>query len=129
MTWQPADLHNFVNKNSLNIFKIRVNNINNSDKSGLYFGLSRSSYNFSKSPYDEEWNISCTHYNSKFNSFKREEINKGDIVTFIVDLNIGSLSVKKNDITLGTIYNIPKNEDLVPCVLNYYVGNEIEIIE
>ena len=109
----------------MNIFKIRVNNINNSDKSGLYFGLSRSSYNFSKSPYDEEWNISCndTHYNSKFNSFKREEINKGDIVTFIVDLNIGSLSVKKNDITIGKLSDIPTNEDLVPCVCNYFMEN------
>jgi hypothetical protein len=118
-------------KNEMNIFKIRVNKLN-SDKSGLCFGLAKASFNFSSSPYAEEWNISCKtpqYNNEKFESFKEEEINQGDIITFIVDLNNGSLTVKKNDITLGTLYNIPKNEDLVPCVCNYYVVNEIEIIE
>ena len=118
-------------KNEMNIFKIRVNNLK-SDKSGLCFGLAKASFNFSSSPYSEEWNISCKspqYNNEKFDSFKEEEINQGDIITFIVDLNNGSLTIKKNDITLGTLYNIPKNEDLVPCVCNYYVGNEIEIIE
>jgi hypothetical protein len=118
-------------KNEMNIFKIRVNKLN-SDKSGLCFGLAKASFNFSSSPYAEEWNISCKtpqYNNEKFESFKEEEINQGDIITFIVDLKNGSLTVKKNDITLGTLYNIPKNEDLVPCVCNYYVGNEIEIIE
>ena len=118
-------------KNAINIFKIRVNN-NLGDKSGLSFGISRYSANFSSSPYSEEWIINCygtgTH-NSKFKDFKNEPLNKGDIVTFIVDLNNGSLTVKKNDNILGTIYNIPKNVDLVPCVCNYYVGNEIEIID
>ena len=107
-----------------------MNNIH-SDKSGLYFGIAKVTTNFSSSPYDDDWNMSCacTQNNSKFKDFKSEKINAGDIVTFLVDLNNGSLSVKKNDITLGTLYNIPKNEDLVPCVSNYYVGNEIEIIE
>ena len=118
-------------KNATNIFKIRVNN-NLGNKSGLSFGISRSSAIFSSSPYSEEWIINCygtnTH-NSKFKDFKNEQLNKGDIVTFIVDLNNGSLSVKKNDIYLGTLYNIPKDEDLVPCCSNYYIGNEIEIIE
>ena len=112
--------------NSINIFKIRVNNIN-SDKSGLAFGISKVSSNFS---FNSDWNMSCCETNSyNFSSFKDERINKGDIVTFIVDLNNGSLSVKKNDISLGTLYNLQKNEDLVPCVSNYYIGNEIEIIE
>ena len=117
-------------KNSMNIFKIRVNNIH-SDKSGLYFGIAKVTTNFSSCHYNDDWNMSCscTQYNSKFKDFKSEQINAGDIVTFLVDLNNGSLSVKKNDITLGTLYNIPKNEDLVPCVCNFYVGNEIEIIE
>ena len=117
-------------KNSINIFKIRVNNIN-SDKSGLYFGIARASTNFSSCPFNEEWNISCsnTTNNSKFKSFKYSQINKDDIITFIVDLNKGTLEVKKNDESLGKLSDIPKNEDLVPCVCNYYVGNEIEIIE
>ena len=117
-------------KNSINIFKIKVNNIHK-DKNGLYFGIARSSFNFSSSPYDEEWNISCnnTINNSKFKSFKYSEINKNNIVTFIVDLNDGTLEVRKNDNSLGKLKDIPKNEDLVPCVCNYYVGNEIEIIE
>ena len=117
-------------KNSINIFKIKVNNIHK-DKNGLYFGIARSSFNFSSSPYDEEWNISCnnTINNSKFKSFKYSEINKNNIVTFIVDLNDGTLEVRKNDDSLGKLKDIPKNEDLVPCVCNYYVGNEIEIIE
>ena len=118
-----------LNKNSINIFKIRANNVNN-DKSGLYFGLSRASFIFSSLPYKEEWNISCSSSCSpKLQSLKIEDINNGDIITFIVDLIHGSLSVKKNNNNLGTIYDIPKNEDLVPCVCNYYVGNEIEIIE
>ena len=95
-------------KNTMNIFKIRVNNIN-SDKSGLSFGLARVSCNFSSDNlYCEEWNFNCSYfyYNSKLKSFKNEEINKDDIITFIVDLNNGSLSVKKNDNNLGTIYYI-----------------------
>ena len=118
-------------KNAINIFKIRVNNINR-DKSGLSIGLARTSCNFSDSYlYKNEWNFNCYNFylNSKLKSFKNEKINKDDILTFIVDLINGSLSVKKNDNNLGTIYDIPKNEDLVPCVCNYYVGNEIEIIE
>ena len=117
-------------KNSINIFKIRVNN-NNSDKSGLCFGIARTSTNFSIYPYNEEWNIRCDSItsNSKFKSFKSSEINKDDIITFIVDLNNGTLEVKQNDESLGKLKDIPKNEDLVPCVCNYYEGNEIEIIE
>ena len=45
-------------KKSINIFKIRVNNIY-SDKSGLYFGIVKTSNIFSSSPYDDNWNISC----------------------------------------------------------------------
>ena len=117
-------------KNSINIFKIRVNN-NNSDKSGLCFGIARDSTNFSSCPFNEEWNIRCDSItsNSKFKSFKSSQINKDDIITFIVDLSNGTLEVKKNDESLGKLNDIPKNEDLVPCVCNYYVGNEIEIIE
>ena len=113
----------------MNYFKIRVNNIND-DLSGLSFGLARASCNFSSSNlYEKEWNFNCTnfHYNSKLKAFKNEKVNKND--TFIVDLKNGSLSMKKNDNNLGTIYDIPTNEDLVPCVCNYYIGNEIEIID
>ena len=112
--------------NSINIFKIRVNNIN-SDKSGLTFGISKVSSNFS---YDSDWNMSCSGTNRRnFSSFKFETINKGDIVTFIVDLKDGTLEVKKNDESLGKLNNIPKNEDFVPTVCSYYVNDEIEIIE
>lgn len=115
-------------KNSINIFKIRVNEIN-SDKSGLSFGISRASSSFS---YDNNWNINCDNtssYNKNLNSFKSTKINKGDIITFIVNLKDGSLEVKKNDEVLGKLNNIPKNEDLVPTVCNYYINNEIEIID
>ena len=116
-------------KNALNIFKIRVNNIN-SDKSGLCFGIEKASSNSTLPSNDEEWNMSCINTSKyKYKDFKKETINKGDIVTFIVDLNKGSLSVKKNDVSLGVLYDIPKNEDLVPCVFSYYEGDEIEIIE
>ena len=117
-------------KNSINIFKIKVNKINN-DKSGLYFGLKKVSTIFNSSPFNQDWNLSCdnTNNNSKFRSLIKEEINAGDIVTFIVDLIKGSLLIKKNEFTLGTIYDIPKNEDLVPCVCIYYIGNEVEIID
>ena len=117
-------------KNSINIFKIKVNKINN-DKSGLYFGLKKVSTIFNSSPFNQDWNLSCynTNNNSKFRSLIKDEINAGDIITFIVDLIKGSLLIKKNEFTLGTIYNIPKNEDLVPCVCIYYIGNEVEIID
>ena len=115
-----------LNKNSINIFKIRVNEIH-SDKSGLAFGISRASSSFS---YDNNWNMCCNNSSYYiFKSFKKTTINKGDIVTFIVDLKIGSLEVKKNNEVLGKLNDIPTNEDLVPTVCNYYVGNEIEIIE
>ena len=107
-----------------------MNNIN-SDKSGLCFGIAKASTIFSLCPFEDDWNISCknTTNNVKFRTFVRQEFNKGDIATFIVDLLYGTLEVKKNDISLGKINNIPTNEDLVPCVCNFYVGNEIEIIE
>ena len=115
-------------KNAINIFKIRVNNIN-SDKTGLLFEIEKASANSTKPSY-EEWNMSCFNTSLyKYQNFKKEKINKGDIVTFIVDLNKGSLSVKKNDISLGVLYDIPKNEDLVPSVLIFYEGDEIEIID
>ena len=113
-------------KNSINIFKIRVNEIN-SDKSGLTFGISRASSSFS---YNNNWNMMCNSTSAyNFNSFKSTTINKGDIITFIVNLKDGSLEVKKNDEVLGKLNDIPKNEDLVPTVCNYYIDNEIEIID
>ena len=113
-------------KNSINIFKIRVNEIN-SDKSGLAFGISRASSSFS---YNNNWNMSCHDTSShNFKSFKSTQINKGDIIIFIVNLKDGSLEVKKNDEVLGKLNDIPKNEDLVPTVCNYYINNEIEIID
>ena len=118
-------------KNAINIFKITVNNINN-DKSGLSIGIAITSCNFSDANlYFNEWNFNCKNYeiNSKLKSFKNEIIYKDDIITFVVDLINGSLSVKKNDKYLGIIYDISKNEDLVHSVCNYFVGNEIEIIE
>ena len=118
-------------KNAINVFKIKVNNIN-SDKSGLSFGIVKKSSVSSSNLYENDWNINCTGVatiNSKFESFKNEAINKDDIVTFIVDLKNGNLEVKKNDISLGKLDGIPLDEDLVPCVCNYYVDNEIEIVE
>ncbi len=116
-------------KNYINIFKIRVNEINN-DKSGLAFGISRASSSFT---YSDNWNMNCSSTNSysggNFKSFKSTTINKGDIITFIVDLIDGTLEVKKNNEFLGKLNDIPKNEDLVPTVCNYYIGNEIEIID
>ena len=85
-------------KNSINIFKIRVNNIHK-DKSGLAFGIAKISSDFSDEYlYEKEWNINCyytNYYNTKFLSFEHHQINEGDIVTFIVDLINGTLSVKK----------------------------------
>ena len=53
-------------KNSINIFKIRVNN-NNSDKSGLFFGITKASTNFSNKGYINQWNIRCDNISN--NSF------------------------------------------------------------
>ena len=112
-------------KDSFNIFKIRVNEINK-DKSGLCFGISNPSLNFS---HMNNWNFCSYLWNNKFKSFKTTGMNKGDIFTFIVDLIDGNLEVKKNDEVLGKLNDIPINEDLVPTVCNYYIGNEIEIID
>ena len=114
-------------KDSINIFKIRVNEINK-DNSGLSFGISSSSSNFS---HINNWNMCCSYlWNSKFKSFKTTGINKEDIFTFIFDLLDGNLEVKKNDEVLGKLNNdLPINEDLVPTVCNYYIDNEIEIID
>ena len=116
-------------KNSINIFKIRVNEIN-SDKSGLTFGISNASSNFG---FSNNWNMNCRSTSARsgnnFSSFKGTSIDKGDIITFIVDLKEGSLEVKKNDEVLGKLNNIPLNVDLVPTVCNFYIDNEIEIID
>ena len=61
-------------KDSINIFKIRVNEINN-DKSGLSFGISSSSSNFS---HKNNWNLCCSlpHiWNNKFSSFTKTCLN------------------------------------------------------
>ena len=50
-------------------------------------------------------------------------------MTFIADLRVGTLEVKKNNISLGKLNNIPTNEDLVPSVNIYYVNDEVEIID
>ena len=118
-----------LSKNSINVFKIKVNQINN-DKSGLSFGISKASSNFT---YENNWNMNCFSTTSSsggnLKSLKSTSINKGDVVTFIVDLKDGTLEIKKNDEVLGKLNDIPKNEDLVPTVCNYHVGNEVEIID
>ena len=57
----------FWEKNLINIFKIRVNEINK-DKRGLAFCISKASSNFS---YNTDWNLICSYtcYNN-FKSFK-----------------------------------------------------------
>ena len=65
----------------------------------------------------------------KYQNFSAERINKGDIVTFIADLKFGTLEVKKNDISLGKLNDLPTTEDLVPSVRIFYEGDEIEIID
>ena len=118
-----------LSKNSINVFKIKVNQINN-DKSGLSFGISKASSNFT---YENNWNMNCFSTTSSsggnLKSLKSTSINKGDVITFIVDLKDGTLEIKKNDEVLGKLNDIPKNEDLVPTVCNYHVGNEVEIID
>ena len=86
-------------KDSINIFKIKVNEINK-DKSGLCFGISSPSPNFS---HINNWNFCSCLWNNKFKSFKTTGMNKGDIFTFIVDLIDGNLEVKKNDEVFGGI--------------------------
>ena len=61
-------------KNSINIFKIRVNNTS-SDKSGLFFGITKASTNFSNKGYINQWNFRCDNIslNSFFKNFKSSE--------------------------------------------------------
>lgn len=75
--------------------------------------------------------ISCygtsgTSYDVK--GFISEEINEGDIMTFITDLKLGTIEVLKNNVSLGKLTDIPRTEDLVPCASIYFVDDEIEII-
>ena len=111
----------------VNIFKIIVNHIN-SDKSGLQFGISK--YNSNVSNYGIDWYMGC-HSTSdyKYKSFSKGQINEGDIITFIADLKNGTLEVKKNNISLGKLNDLPTNEDLIPSASIYYVNDEIEIID
>ena len=119
--------NNLLKRNEINIFKIRVNHINK-DKVGLCFGISK--YKSNVNNYGVDWYMRCDSTNYyKYSSFKNEKINEGDIMTFIADLKIGTLEVKKNDISLGKLTNFPTNEDLVPSVSIYYVDDEVEIID
>ena len=118
--------NNLLKRNEVNIFKIKVNHINN-DKSGLQFGIAKYSSNVEQ--YGTDWLMSCNNTRVyKYSSFVSEQINKGDIMTFIADLKNGTLEVLKNDISLGKLNNIPKNEDLVPCASIYFVDDEIEFV-
>ena len=118
--------NNLLKKNEVNIFKIKVNHINN-DKTGLEFGIAKNSSNVDN--FGTDWLMSCDNTKKyKYSSFTSEQINEGDIMTFIVDLKNGTLEVLKNDKSLGKLNDIPKNEDLVPCASIYYVDDEIEIV-
>jgi len=119
--------NNLLKKNEVNIFKIKVNHVN-LDKSGLEFGISK--YNSNTNNYGLDWHMSCNGTsNHKYKSFKNEKINEGDIMTFIADLRVGTLEVKKNNISLGILNGLPTNEDLVPSVSIYYLDDEVEIID
>jgi hypothetical protein len=114
-------------KNEVNIFKIIVNHVN-SDKSGLQFGISK--YSSDVSNYGIDWNMNCDNTSDhKYKSFSKGQINEGDIITFIADLKNGTLEVKKNNISLGKLNDLPINEDLVPSASMYFVNDEIEIID
>ena len=118
--------NNLLKKNEVNIFKIKVNHINN-DKSGLDFGIAKNSSNVDN--YGTDWLMGCHNTKDyKYSSFTSEQINEGDIMTFIVDLKNGTLEVLKNDKSLGKLNDIPKNEDLVPCASIYFIDDEIEIV-
>jgi hypothetical protein len=118
--------NNLLKRNEINVFKIKVNHIN-SDKSGLHFGISKS---YSSIGCGTDWNISCdSTSNYKYRNFQNEKINEGDIITFIANLKIGTLEVKKNNNSLGMLKDLPTNEDLVPSVSIYYVDDEVEIID
>ena len=118
--------NNLLKKNEVNIFKIKVNHINN-DKTGLEFGIAKNSSNVDN--FGTDWLMSCDNTKKyKYSSFTSEQINEGDIMTFIVDLKNGTLEVLKNDKSLGKLNDIPKNEDLVPCASIHYVDDEIEIV-
>ena len=113
----------------INVFKIKINSIDE-DKTGLAIGISKA--DATGVTISNNWTINCGHtcqYNPHFKNFKNEVLNKDDILTFIVDLYNGKLKVKKNEDLLGTATDLPKGEDMVPCVCNYYPGNEVEIIE
>ena len=119
--------NNLLKRNEINIFKIKVIHINN-DKSGLVFGISK--YNSNINNHGIDWHMSCAGTSRyKYNSFKNEIINEGDIMTFIADLRVGTLEVKKNNISLGILNDLPTNEELVPSVSIYYVDDEVEIID
>ena len=119
--------NNLLKRNEINIFKIKVIHINK-DKSGLVFGISK--YNSNINNYGIDWHVSCSGTSSyKYNSFKNEIINEGDIMTFIADLRVGTLEVKKNNISLGILNDLPTNEELVPSVSIFYVDDEVEIID
>ena len=80
--------------------------------------------------YGIDWHMNCDGTSDyKYNSFKNEQINEGDIMTFIADLRVGTLEVKKNNISLGKLNDLPTNEDLVPSVSLYYIDDEVEIID
>ena len=91
------------------------------------FGIAKNSSNVDICGTD--WLMACSNTKEyKYSSFTSEQINEGDIMTFIVDLKNGTLEVLKNGKSLGKLNNIPKNEDLVPCASIYYVDDEIEIV-
>ena len=120
--------NNLLKRNSINIFKIKVNQLSK-ENSGLQFGISKNNSIFNNT-YGVDWHMSCYLTNwYKYQNFSAERINKGDIVTFIADLKFGTLEVKKNDISLGKLNDLPTTEDLVPSVRIFYEGNEIEIID
>lgn len=49
-------------------------------------------------------------------------------MTFIAHLRDGILVLKKNNIFLRKINDLPTNEDLLPSVSFFYVSDEFEVV-
>ena len=74
-------------------------------------------------------NCGDTQANKNYVSFPDDELEEGDVSTFIVDLKHGTLEVIVEDEKMGKIYDIPKYENLVFCASIFYVGDEIELLD
>ena len=125
-------------KNKVSKWKIRINNFEIKENTwNILIGIGPNNPNNENDYYNECWCFICGESKISKKSYIETEynnhsgrLNKGDIITVIVDRKVGNLSFHINDSDYGiAVSEIPKDDILYPIVLINDQNQIVEIIK